>query len=315
MKSFAFVFPGQGSQSVGMLSSLMQNSVYQSTFAEANEALGYDLQKIVLEGPESELNKTEITQPAILTASVALYRTITAVSGNVLPVAMAGHSLGEYSALVAAGALNFADAVRLVRLRGQAMQEAVPLGEGAMMAVLGLEDEVVRQGCAESSTPEEGVWAANYNTPGQVVISGAASAVKRAGEYFSAHGARRVLPLPVSVPSHCPMMQPAADKLAAALHEIEVKNATVPVYANVLAKGIKAKEEIIDCLVGQLVGSVRWVETVQNMASEGITGLVEVGPGKVLTGLNRKIDKSLATYNVTIEDDISKILESLKEEE
>ena len=312
MKSFAVVFPGQGSQSVGMLESFMTNDIVAKTFDEANEALGYDLKKIVLTGPESELNKTEITQPAILTASVAAYRAFVKALGGDLPKACAGHSLGEYSALVAAEAISFADAVRLVRLRGQAMQEAVPAGVGAMMAILGLEDEVIINGCASVSKEGDAVWAANFNTPGQVVISGAKDAVARAGEYFAQNGARRCVALPVSVPSHCPMMQSAADKLAAALEDISLSDASIPVYVNVLASPVVAQGAIIDCLVKQLIGSVRWVETVQKMKADGIEALIEVGPNKVLCGLNRKIDKTLVTGNIASDEDIAKVLESLE---
>ena len=289
----------------------MDTEVVAQTFAEANEALGYDLKEIVLNGPESELNKTEITQPAILTASVAAFRAFKAVLGEAAPKAVAGHSLGEYSALVAAGALDFADAVRLVRLRGQAMQAAVPAGVGAMMAVLGLDDDVVIAGCAEASKDGDGVWAANFNTPGQVVISGAKDAVARAGEIFTAKGARRCVPLAVSVPSHCPMMQSAADKLAAALADLQLHDAVIPVYANVTAAPVTAVADIVDCLVKQLIGSVRWVETVQKMKSDGIEALIEVGPGRVLTGLNRKIERSLVTGNIAAPDDLEKVLASL----
>lgn len=311
MKSFAVVFPGQGSQSVGMFASFMSNEIVQKTFEEANEALGYDLKKIVLEGPEAELNKTEITQPAILTASIAAFRDFKAKLGDNAPVACAGHSLGEYSALVAAGAIEFADAVRLVRLRGEAMQAAVPQGVGAMMAVLGLEDDVIKAGCAEVSKDGDAVWAANFNTPGQVVISGAKGAVERAGAYFSEKGARRCMPLPVSVPSHCPMMQPAADKLAEALSKIEMKDASIKVYANALASAITDKVQIVDALVKQLIGSVRWVESVEQMKKDGVEALIEVGPNKVLTGLNRKIDRNLVTGNIASDEDIEKVLESL----
>ena len=303
MKSFAVVFPGQGSQSVGMLSTFMDNEVVAQTFAEANDALGYDLKSIVLNG--------EITQPAILTASIAAYRAFKAALGEAAPKAVAGHSLGEYSALVAAGALDFADAVRLVRLRGQAMQDAVPAGVGAMMAVLGLDDDAVIAGCAEASQEGDGVWAANFNTPGQVVISGAKDAVARAGEIFTAKGAKRCVPLAVSVPSHCPMMQSAADKLGEALSALRLKDATIPVYANVTATAVTSQADIVDCLVKQLIGSVRWVESVQKMKADGIEALIEVGPGRVLTGLNRKIDRSLVTGNIAAPEDLEKVLASL----
>ena len=312
MKTFAVVFPGQGSQFVGMFADFMSNQVVAQTFAEANDALGYDLKSLVLDGPEAELNKTEVTQPAILTASIAAYRAFCAAAPELKPQACAGHSLGEYSALVAAGALSLGDAVRLVRLRGQAMQEAVPAGVGAMMAVLGLSDEDVVAGCAEASKDGEGVWAANFNTPGQVVISGAAAAVERAGEIFKGKGARRCVPLAVSVPSHCPMMQSAADKLAAALEGIELQDAQIPVYANVLAAPVTAKAGIIDCLVKQLVGSVRWAESVQKMKADGIEALIEMGPNKVLCGLNRKIDKSLVLGNVDNDEHLQAVIETLQ---
>ncbi len=307
IKPFAVVFPGQGSQSVGMLRDFMSNPQVAQTFAEANEALGYDLQDVVLNGPEDKLNQTEVTQPAILTASIAAYRALRAQFPEYVPTACAGHSLGEYSALVAAEALPFADAVRLVRLRGQLMQAAVPAGTGAMMAILGLADADVVAGCAEISTPDNGVWAANFNSPGQVVISGAKDAVQRAGEFFKEKGARRCVPLAVSVPSHCPMMQSAADKLKEALAEITISEAKLQVYANVLATPVTSKDDIVDCLVRQLVGSVRWTETVQNMKAAGIEALLEVGPGKVLTGLNRKIDKSLKLANVASADDLANV--------
>lgn len=312
MKSFALVFPGQGSQSVGMFASFMSQDVVAQTFVEANEALGYDLKKIILEGPETELNRTEITQPAILTASIAALRAFKqALGDDFAPKAAAGHSLGEYTALVAAGVLDFADAVRLVRLRGQAMQEAVPSGTGAMMAVLGLDDDVIKEGCAAVSQGADAVWAANFNTPGQVVISGTKNAVERAGAYFEAKGARRCVALAVSVPSHCPLMQPAADKLAEALSSIQMRDAHFPIYANALAAPIVSKSEITEALVKQLIGSVRWVESVQRMQADGIEALVELGPNKVLTGLNRKISRDLTVGNIDTPEALAKMVEAL----
>lgn len=312
MKKFALVFPGQGSQSVGMFASFMAEDVVNRTFEEANEALGYDLKKIVLEGPESELNRTEITQPAILTASVAACRALQKALGDAFtPAAAAGHSLGEYSALVAAGVIDFADAVRLVRLRGQAMQEAVPAGTGAMTAVLGLDDEVIKEGCAVVSKEGDAVWAANFNTPGQVVISGAKDAVARAGTYFAENGAKRCVPLAVSVPSHCPMMQPAADRLAEALSALTLKDASFPVYANVLAAPVSDKGQIVDALIKQLIGSVRWAESVQRMKADGIEALIELGPNKVLTGMNRKIDRSLVLANADSAESLAAAVEAL----
>lgn len=309
MKKFAAVFPGQGSQSVGMFADFMDNEIVAKTYAEANEALGYDLKSITLNGPDTELNKTEVTQPAILTASVAAFRVL--MSKAEKPSALAGHSLGEYSALVAAGAIEFKDAVKLVRLRGQAMQDAVPAGVGAMAAILGIEDQAIIDTCAKCSDDKFKVWAANFNTPGQVVISGNKEAVDKACAAFTEMGAKRVVPLAVSAPSHCPLMQSAADKLAAALKEIDVKDATVPVYVNALAKPLTKADEIIDALVKQLTMPVRWVETVQALKADGIEALVEVGPNKVLSGLNRRIDKTLGSANVSNEATLEKALAEL----
>ena len=307
MKKFAAVFPGQGSQSVGMFADFMDNEIVAKTYEEANAALGYDLKDITLNGPEAELNKTEVTQPAILTASVAAYRVLE--SKGFKPAAVAGHSLGEYSALVAAGVISFADAVKLVRLRGKAMQEAVPAGVGAMAAVLGLEDQVIVDVCNEVSTDNDKVWAANFNTPGQVVISGNKGAVDRALEQFTAKGAKRVVPLAVSAPSHCPLMQKAADVLKAELSKIQINDASIPVYVNVLAKPLTKKEEIIDALVKQLTMPVRWVETVNQLKADGVEALIEVGPNKVLCGLNRRIDKTLGSANICNEETLAKALE------
>lgn len=307
MKKFAAVFPGQGSQSVGMFADFMDNEIVAKTYEEANAALGYDLKDITLNGPESELNKTEVTQPAILTASVAAYRVLEAKGFK--PAAVAGHSLGEYSALVAAGVISFADAVKLVRLRGKAMQEAVPAGVGAMAAVLGLEDQVIVDVCNEVSTENDKVWAANFNTPGQVVISGNKGAVDRALEQFTAKGAKRVVPLAVSAPSHCPLMQKAANALKEELSKIQINDASIPVYVNVLAKPLTKKEEIIDALVKQLTMPVRWVETVNQLKEDGVEALIEVGPNKVLCGLNRRIDKTLGSANICNEETLAKALE------
>ena len=309
MKKYAAVFPGQGSQSVGMFADFMDNEIVAKTYAEANEALGYDLKNITLNGPDTELNKTEVTQPAILTASVAAFRVL--MSKAEKPAALAGHSLGEYSALVAAGAIDFKDAVKLVRLRGQAMQEAVPAGVGAMAAVLGLEDQVIIDTCAKVSTDSSKVWAANFNTPGQVVISGNKEAVDKACEEFNALGAKRVVPLAVSAPSHCPLMQSAADKLEKALKEITVKDAQIPVYANATAKPVVKAADIIEALVAQLTKPVRGVETVQALKADGVEALIEVGPNKVLCGLNRRIDKTLGAANVCNEATLDKAIEVL----
>ena len=311
MKKFAAVFPGQGSQSVGMFASFMDNTVVASVYEEASDALGYDLKKVTLEGPESELNRTEVTQPAILTASVAAFRAFAAQCDE-MPACMAGHSLGEYSALVCAGVLDFADAVRLVRLRGQAMQDAVPQGEGAMAAVLGLDDEVIVKACDEVSTAGSKVWAANFNTPGQVVVSGTAQGVAKVSEILTSKGARRVVPLAVSAPSHCPLMQSAADKLSEALNKLKISNAKIPVSSNAFAKPETKASEIKDALVRQLVGPVRWVETVSGMKASGVEVLVEMGPNRVLSGMLRRIERSLIAANVGDPESLTKTLEVLK---
>ena len=309
MKKYAAVFPGQGSQSVGMFADFMDNPIVSATYAEANEALGYDLKNITLNGPESELNRTEVTQPAILAASIAAFRVLVEKAG--MPCAVSGHSLGEYSAWVASGVIDFADALRLVRLRGQAMQEAVPAGQGGMAAVLGLDDSVIIDTCKEVSKENDSVWAANFNTPGQVVISGSKGACDRACEKFTALGARRVVPLAVSAPSHCPLMQPAADRLALALKDIKLQDAKVPVYGNAKAEPLTDVSALTEALIAQLTGPVRWVETVEALKRDGVEVLVEVGPNKVLTGLNRRIDKTLGACNVLNEATLVKTLETL----
>lgn len=306
MKKYAAVFPGQGSQSVGMFKDFMDDPIVAKTYEEASEALGYDMKDVTLNGPESELNRTEVTQPAILTASIAAFRVLKEKAG--MPCAVAGHSLGEYSALVAAGVLDFADALRLVRLRGQAMQEAVPQGKGAMAAVLGLEDDVIVETCAKVSKDGDAVWAANFNTPGQVVISGSKDACDRACAEFTAMGARRVVPLAVSAPSHCPLMKSAADRLAEALKSITLKDAIVPVYVNSQAKPFTKASDLVEALIAQLTGPVRWVETVKALKEDGVEALVEVGPNKVLCGLNRRIDKTLGSANVCNAETLEKAL-------
>lgn len=289
--SVAFVFPGQGSQAVGMLGGMADNAAVRDTFKEASEALGYDLWALAQEGPESELNRTEKTQPALLAAGVAMWRAWQARDG--VPAAcMAGHSLGEYTALVAAGALDFATAVKLVEFRGQAMQAAVPEGTGAMAAVLGLDDDAVRAAC-EQAAQGEVVAPVNFNSPGQVVIAGNKAAVERAIEACKAAGAKRALPLPVSVPSHCSLMQPAAEKMAERLADVEFRAPQVPVIHNVDVAAHSSADEIRAALVAQLDHPVRWVETVQAMAAQGVDRLVEFGPGKVLAGLNRRIDRAM----------------------
>lgn len=291
MKS-AFVFPGQGSQSVGMLADLAaEYALVTDTFSEASEALGYDLWKLVSEGPEAQLNQTDKTQPAMLTAGIAVWRVWQSVS-DFNPDYFAGHSLGEYSALVASGALDFTDAVKLVEKRGQFMQQAVPAGEGAMAAILGLDDDVVRGLCAEAASNGV-VEAVNYNSPGQVVIAGAAAAVKHAIELASEKGAKRALLLPVSVPSHCALMKPAAEQLTDALSSITVQLPQTPVIHNASVTVATDAAQIKQALAEQLFSPVRWVETVQWFANQDVTHIVECGPGKVLAGLSKRIDKSL----------------------
>jgi len=297
MTQFAFVFPGQGSQTVGMLTELAASyPLVEETFREASAALGYDLWQLVSQGPAEELNKTWQTQPALLAASVAIYR-IWQQQGGEQPQLMAGHSLGEYSALVCAGVINFADAVKLVELRGKLMQEAVPEGTGAMQAIIGLDDAAIRKACEESAQGQV-VSPVNFNSPGQVVIAGNKEAVERAGAACKAAGAKRALPLPVSVPSHCALMKPAADKLAVALESITFNAPAVPVINNVDVKAETDAAAIRHALVRQLYSPVRWTESVEAMAAQGVTQLLEMGPGKVLTGLTKRIVDSLTAAAV-----------------
>ena len=290
MSKFAIAFPGQGSQSVGMLAELAETyPVIKETFAEASAVLGYDLFELVAQGPAEELNKTWKTQPALLTSSVALWR-LWQAQGGAVPAVMAGHSLGEYSALVCAGALNFADAVKLVELRGQAMQRAVPEGVGAMAAIIGLDNEAIAANC-EKAAEGQVVSPVNFNSPGQVVIAGHKEAVERANALMKESGAKRALPLPVSVPSHCALMKPAADELATVLASLEVKTPAIPVLNNVDVVAETDPAAIKDALIRQLYSPVRWTETVEKMANDAITFEIEMGPGKVLTGLVKRIDK------------------------
>ncbi|WP_312606553.1 ACP S-malonyltransferase [Kosakonia cowanii] len=292
MTQFAFVFPGQGSQTVGMLADMAATwPVIEETFQEASAVLGYDLWALVQQGPAEELNKTWQTQPALLTASVALWR-VWQQQGGKTPALMAGHSLGEYSALVCAGVIAFADAVRLVELRGKFMQDAVPAGTGAMSAIIGLDDAAIAQAC-EAAAEGQVVSPVNYNSPGQVVIAGHKEAVERAGAACKAAGAKRALPLPVSVPSHCALMKPAAEKLAAELSNITFNAPQIPVINNVDVACETSPEAILYALLRQLYSPVQWTKSVECMASQGIEHLYEVGPGKVLTGLTKRIVDTL----------------------
>ena len=284
---FAFVFPGQGSQSVGMMSGFTPVSVVRDTFIEASDVLKLDLWKMATEGPAEALNVTMNTQPLMLTAGVATHRAWHALGGEA-PAVMAGHSLGEYSALVAAGALHFGDALPLVRFRAQVMQEAVAEGVGAMAAILGLDDEVVRALCSEAAQGEV-LEAVNYNSPGQVVIAGHTTAVERGMALAKAKGAKRALPLPVSVPSHCALMLPAAERFALYLKNVAVAKPDIPVLQNADVASFDDPATIKTALVKQLYSPVRWVESIQNMAQRGVQVVAECGPGKVLTGLNKRI--------------------------
>lgn len=305
--SFSIVFPGQGSQSVGMLSDLSEAyPIVQETFAEASDVLGYDLFKLTQEGPAEDLNITSKTQPALLTASYAIWRIWQSLKGKT-PAYMAGHSLGEYSALVCAGALSFKDAVKLVEQRGSYMQEAVPVGVGSMAAVIGLADDVVQKCCTEASQ-DQVVAPVNFNSPGQVVIAGNKEAVERAGEALKAAGAKRVLPLSVSVPSHCILMKPAADRLAETLAQISITAPSIPVFNNVDVALETDPAKIKDALVRQLFSPVRWTEIVIKMADLGVDMELEMGPGKVLTGLVKRIDKRIEGVCANTVDSIQELI-------
>lgn len=293
----AFVFPGQGSQKVGMLAAAFERfESVRGTFEEASEALGYDVWKLVAEGPQESLNLTETTQPVLLTCSVALWRAWLEAGGR-MPSVMAGHSLGEFSALVCAGTLQFGDAVRLVRKRGEFMQSAVPVGEGAMAAIIGVEDAEINRICAEVAAQSKGVVAAvNFNSPGQVVVAGHTAAVDAAIAALKDAGAKRAMPLPVSAPFHTELMRPAGMRLAEAVATIEFGAPVIPVVQNVHAQSESDPARIRDLLVEQIYSPVRWTECIQAIAASGATHIVECGPGKVLSGLNRRIDKSLSSF-------------------
>lgn len=287
----AMVFPGQGSQSVGMMQAYGDLAAVREVLAEASDALDQDLGRLMAEGPAEQLNQTVNTQPVMLTAGYAAYRAWISM-GGAEPALVAGHSLGEYSALVAAGVLSFRDALPLVRFRAQAMQEAVPQGQGAMAAILGLDEDAVRAACVEAAQGEV-VQAVNFNSPGQVVIAGHASAVKRACDAAKAKGAKRALPLPVSAPFHSALMQPAAERLQQYLHGLAFSAPRFPVINNVYVASYDDPARIKDALVRQAYNPVRWVETIQAFARQGITKVAECGPGKVLAGMTKRIDGSL----------------------
>ena len=310
--SLAFVFPGQGSQKVGMLAAAHQQfEAVRQTFAEASDTLGYDVWDLIQNGEQEALNMTETTQPVLLSSSVALWRAW-CQAGGTAPAILAGHSLGEFSALVCAGALAFADAVDLVRQRGSFMQSAVPVGEGAMAAIIGLDDDAINRICGEVSAATGGVVSAvNFNSPGQVVIAGASAAVDAAVNALKEGGAKRAMPLPVSAPFHTELMKPAGERLAEAIADVTINSPAVPVVHNVHARTETDPEAIRALLVQQIYSPVLWTQCVQSMMSSGVTRLVECGPGKVLSGLNRRIDKTLTSFSLEEPDDFNQTLAEL----
>jgi [acyl-carrier-protein] S-malonyltransferase len=308
MTKLACVFPGQGSQTLGMLAELAaQHSQVQQVFSQASAALGYDLWDLIQNDPKQQLNQTHVTQPALLATSVAVWQVLPQSSKDKVKF-LAGHSLGEYSALVCAGVIEFADGLRLVEARGRFMQEAVPEGIGAMYAIIGLDDNKVIQACAEAAEQSNAVVSAvNFNSPGQVVIAGNAAAVEKAGELCKAAGAKRALPLSVSVPSHCALMEPAAKQLATMLEAMTFSAPLIPVINNVDVAICSDPTQIKDALVRQLYMPVRWTESVQYLTSQGIDTIYEIGPGKVLAGLIKRIDKSLVCESINTPDSLASI--------
>ena len=312
MKKIAFVFPGQGSQSIGMGKELYERfPVAKAVFDAADEALGFSITNMCFNGPEDELRKTVNTQPAILTVSIALYQVLK--ENGLTPNIVAGHSLGEYSALVAAGALSFGDAVQLVRKRGLFMQEAVPLGEGSMAAILGSERQLVVEICEKAQAEFGSVQAVNFNCPGQIVIAGKTLAVEKAAEMLKSAGAKRAVILPVSAPFHSTLMKPAAEKLAVELSKITINDASIPVVANINGQAITNRQEIEVSLVKQADHPVEWEDCVAEIINFGATTFVEVGPGKVLSSFTKKIAKEIDNLNVEDSSSLEKTLDYFKE--
>ena len=310
MPNYAFVFPGQGSQAVGMLNGFADNKVVRDTMAEASDALGFDLWAMIAEGPKESLDLTTNTQPVMLSASVAMYRAWLAAGGK-LPSIVAGHSLGEFSALVAAGVIDFKDAVKLVRFRAQAMQEAVPVGQGGMAAILGLSDEDVIAACKEAAQGQV-VEPANFNAPSQLVIAGHKEAIARACEIAKAKGAKRALPLSVSAPFHSSLLKPASDRLREYMANLSFSAPKIPLINNVDVAIINDPVAIKDALVRQAASPVRWVETINKMASMGITQTIECGPGRVLAGLSKRINDAVTGDAIVDQASLDKVLEALK---
>ncbi len=310
MNKFAFVFPGQGSQAIGMLNGFADHPVIKQTVAEASDALQFDIGKLIADGPKEDLDLTTNTQPVMLTAAVAFYRAWIAAGGRA-PAIVAGHSLGEYSALVAAGVIAFKDAVPLVRFRAKAMQEAVPVGQGGMAAILGLSDAEVLSVCAESAQGEI-VEAVNFNAPAQVVIAGHKDAVARACDAAKAKGAKRALALPVSAPFHSSLLKPASKRLQEYMADLPFAAPQIPLINNVDVAIVNDPASIKDALVRQAASPVRWVETIQKIAAQEIVQVIECGPGKVLTGLNKRIDAALTGDAIVDQASLDRILELLK---
>jgi [acyl-carrier-protein] S-malonyltransferase len=310
MMKFAFVFPGQGSQTIGMLNGFGDNPVVRDTLDEASDAIGVDLGKLIAEGPKEELDLTTNTQPVMLAAAVATWRAWLAAGGK-MPAVLAGHSLGEYSALVAAGVISFADAVPLVRFRAQAMQDAVPVGQGGMAAILGLSDNDVRAACAEAAQTEI-VEPVNFNAPAQVVIAGHKTAVERACEAAKARGAKRALVLPVSAPFHSSLLRPASIRLQEFMHRLQFSAPSIPLINNVDVAIVTDPALIKDALVRQAASPVRWVETIQQFASQGVSHVIECGPGKVLACLTKRINSDLTGDAIVDQASLERLLELLK---